>query len=99
MAAADCAQELFPDLVNELMDIYSEDEEDDEDGVEEDDSDKEAGPNTSQYYVQRANQPLYPGCKVTVKQQCYVLMDEKQNFNGKDKEFDRLCRWVVESFQ
>lgn len=56
------------------------------------------GQHNSQYYIDRAKHPLFPGCNITVRELCFVLMDEKKTFKGKDKHFDRMCRWVTSLF-
>jgi hypothetical protein len=54
----------------------------------------EGGRWTAARYDSIRNEPLYPGCKVTVQQQCYCLLRVKLDHHITDHCLDELCKYM-----
>lgn len=50
---------------------------------------------TAQWYIDRKDQPLYPGCRVTVEQQVYALLSAKGDHHLTDKFMDNHCKFLA----
>lgn len=49
---------------------------------------------TAQWYIDRKDSMLYPGCDLTVEGQCYALLRAKMEHHLTDKYVDDLCKYT-----
>jgi hypothetical protein len=53
-----------------------------------------AKPRSAEWFYNMRNEELYPGSKVIVLEQCFVLLGQKIKYKTKDTYVDELCRCV-----